>query len=80
MQTLHHTDLAVRHSLACPSIARELVLIESADEWRIAANDFSLAFSRNDLISRRKGGTLRIRHKLVDITKNIMMTTNQADA
>lgn len=37
MQTLHHTDLAARHSLACPSIARELVLIESADEWRTAA-------------------------------------------
>ena len=37
MQTLHHTDLAPRHTLACPSTARELVLIESADEWRTAA-------------------------------------------
>lgn len=37
MQTLYHTDLAPRHTLACPSLARELVLIESAEEWRTAA-------------------------------------------
>ena len=37
MQTLYHTDLAPRHTLACPSLARELALIESAEEWRTAA-------------------------------------------
>ena len=37
MQTEYHTDLAPRHTLACPSLARELVLIESAEEWRTAA-------------------------------------------
>ena len=37
MQTEYHADLAPRHTLACPSLARELVLIESADEWRSAA-------------------------------------------
>ena len=27
MQTKYHADLAPRHTLACPSLARELVLI-----------------------------------------------------
>ena len=44
------------------------------------ANDFSLAFSLNDLTSRKNGGTLRSRHKLVETTRNSIMTTNQLEA
>ena len=54
MQTLHHTDLASRHSLACPSIARELVLIESADEWRSAARGDRILGGGSNTICREE--------------------------
>ena len=54
MQILHHTDLAPRHSLACPSIARELVLIESADEWRTAASGDRILGGGSNTICREE--------------------------
>ncbi|MDO4642968.1 MAG: UDP-N-acetylmuramate dehydrogenase [Cardiobacteriaceae bacterium] len=52
MQTLLHEDLTTRHSLAAPATARELVLIEDADEWRTAQVDDYILGGGSNIIFR----------------------------